>query len=77
MLPPGSQRMSLRWFDVLIMLSTLRSNYAHFNHGALPAWAQRDALLAQRIETLAMLTTAFDRDVRVPHLQTIFDPFQL
>ena len=75
MLPAASRKISLRWYNILSMLCMLRFNYTLFNRGALPAWAQRDSLLAQRIETLAMLTTSLDGVDGMAHLQPIFCPF--
>ena len=75
MLPVASRKISLRWYNILSMLCMLRSNYTLFNRGALPAWAERDGLLAQRIEILAMLTTSLDGVDGMAHLQPIFCPF--
>ena len=34
----------------------MRFNYRHFNHAVLPAFTDGDALLAERIEKLIVLT---------------------
>ena len=39
-----------------------RYNYRHFNHEHLPTWAEGDALLAERLDSLVSLTRALQAD---------------
>ena len=54
--PRASRRMSLPWWTLLARLSYMRFNYRHFNHAVLPTFTDGDALLAERIENLIVLT---------------------
>ena len=78
MLPEGARAISPRWFNVLSNLMLLRYNFQHFSARSMPGLAERDSLLAQRINTLSMLArAASDRetDAATSHLQPLFDPF--
>ena len=69
--------MSLRWFNVLSQLAFLRFNYRHYGTGCLPAWAERDSLLAQRLETVVMLGVELDETegASLDHLRHLLAPF--
>ena len=54
--PKAARRISLPWWQLLAKLSYMRFNYRHFNHAVLPAFTDGDALLAERIENLIVLT---------------------
>ena len=76
MLPRGARDMSPRWFRLLSMVAFLRFNYRHFNVGSAPGWTERDSLLAQRIESLAVFAKLLqDAEAGREHLGMIFDPF--
>lgn len=77
MLPAGSRCMSLRWFNILSSLCFLRYNYMLYNKMSLPTWCDKDNVLAQRLETVIMLTQAIQDadDEAIAHLQPIFDAF--
>ena len=49
----GARRMCKAWFDLLADLCFLRYNYRHFHKNALPGWTGNDALLAERMDSLA------------------------
>ena len=69
--------MSLRWFNILSSLCFLRYNYMLYNKMSLPTWCDKDNVLAQRLETVIMLTQAIQDadDEAIAHLQPIFDAF--
>ena len=54
--PRAARRLSLPWWQLLARLSYMRFNYRHFNHAVLPVFTDGDALLAERIENLIVLT---------------------
>ena len=54
----------------------LRYNYRHYATKHFPGWTDRDSLLSQRIEALAMYAVAMQDELGQPeHLQSFFDPF--
>ena len=73
MLPPGTKKVTLRYFRVLMLLVFLPYHYVHFTEGSLPPSAERDALLGQRLETVAAICQALPETDE--HLQPLFDPF--
>ena len=75
MLPSAATRLSPRWFRVLAMLMFVRYNFNHFRN-TLPGVVDRDSLMAQRLNTLEMLTqAASDSCHELEHLSLIFDAF--
>ena len=79
MLPNGGRRISQPWFRLLSCLMFLRHNHRHFSAGRIAPWAQRDSLIAQRIDALAMLARAAHEqsaDTDLEHLESLFHAFQ-
>jgi hypothetical protein len=77
MLPGATTRLTPRWFRVLSMLMFVRYNFNHFR-SSHPSVVDRDPLMAQRLETLEMLTAAASEGaapVELDHLASLFDPF--
>ncbi|CAK0788185.1 unnamed protein product, partial [Prorocentrum cordatum] len=68
-LPRGARTVSLRWFNVLGQLAFLQFNYRHYGAGRLPPWAERDALLAQRLEAVVMLGVELEDDDGLDHMK--------
>ncbi|CAK0817381.1 unnamed protein product, partial [Prorocentrum cordatum] len=75
MLPRGARALSLRWFNVLSQLAFLWFNYRHYGTGCLPPRAERDALLAQRLEAVVTLGVELEDDDGLEHLKHVFAPF--
>jgi hypothetical protein len=50
--------MSPRVFMRISKITFLRYNYRHFHAKLLPAWAEEDALLAQRVENVLRMMRA-------------------
>ena len=77
MLPRGARTVSPGWFHVVSMLAFLRYNFRHYTSRNLPAWAENDSLMAQRVEALAMFAKAATDEpgVDLGHLGVMFEPF--
>ena len=64
-------------FGYLSMLAFLRYNFRHFNAGSMSGWARGGPLLAQRVESVAPLAMALQRDDEsLDHLLPLFEPFE-
>ena len=76
MFPAVGKRITKRWYDIVAQLAFLRYNYRHYATKHFPGWTDRDSLLSQRIEALAMYAVAMQDELGQPeHLQSLFDPF--
>jgi hypothetical protein len=78
MLPRAARRVSLRWFNLLCKVAFLRHNYTLYSQGSMPTWADKDPLLAQRIDALPLLlrVLADEQAPDVAHLLPIFEAFR-
>ena len=61
--PVAARRMTRPWFELLAMICYMRFNYLHFNHGSMPAFAEGDSLLVERIDSLVSLTRAYHSEL--------------
>ena len=78
MLPRSSRLMSVSWFTLLANIIFLRHTYRHFNHNLMPWWSERNALFAERLESMAFLVKAFQDDAAPgegSESSSLFDPF--
>ena len=55
MFPRSTRLISYKWFCVLSDLSYMRVVYRHFHAKMLPPWAEDDALMAERLDTLSAI----------------------
>jgi hypothetical protein len=79
MLPGAVRTVSVRWFNVLASLMFLRYNFRHFSGDRMPGIAERDSLLAQRLDVLQMLSeaAACPEGDHLRHLEPLFGTFRL
>ena len=75
MLPREARCMSLRWFNIMSRLMYVRVNIRHFAARCHPAFAEKDPLIAQRLQTMSMLVAAVAEIDGASHLQPLFEPF--
>ena len=77
MLPPGGRSLSLRWFRLLMGLAFLRFNFRLLNSNAMPVFAERDSLIAQRVEAISVcLRDMASKTGETAHLDAMFTPFR-
>ena len=80
MMPLATRVRSVAWFNLLSKVAFLRYNYRHFHAKRLPKWSDRDALLAERLETLSeivkLMADADTCDGSTPPLDELFSCFR-
>eukprot|EP00973_Karenia_brevis_P036276 5003835-Karenia_brevis.AAC.1 len=62
MIPRGARLISPGWWAVLSNLIFLRHTSRHYKGANLPLWCEQDALLGERLESLAFWAKAFQDD---------------
>ena len=55
MFPAGARTVTPAWFKMCSAIAFLRYNYRHVHADRLPTWSHGDAILAERLQDLAMI----------------------
>ena len=75
--PPHASQVSRAWYQVLADLAFVRFNHQLFSSGALPGLAERDALVASKLDSCMVLARALhESEAAAGHLTDLFDPFR-